>query len=176
MTRVRARVVGIPAQQKRAFPVTHWAAQQPLCPALGHGIAVEVAGGFLGGAPLFQYVYQGQVRSRRGKHFGVFYPWEIVACKDGYFHTITMVDSQWDTFMELLGNPEWKDDERLKDRQRLADCFVRLIELSQLCANEGQSQVGQTEARLQLRIARFLLNEVLVESGEFLQEGTPKLL
>ena len=59
---------------------------------------------------------QGQSRSRKGTHFDAFYPWEVVACKDGYFETITMMDAQWDTFVELLGNPSWKDDERFKDR------------------------------------------------------------
>ena len=77
---------------------------------------VEVAGTILGGAPLFQYVFQGQSRLRKGTHFDAFYPWEVVACKDGYFETITMVDAQWNAFVELLGNPSWKDDERFKDR------------------------------------------------------------
>ena len=36
--------------------------------------------------------------------------------KDGYFEVITMVDDQWNRFLDLLGDPEWRDDERLKNR------------------------------------------------------------
>ena len=45
-----------------------------------------------------------------------FYPWQVTPVKDGYFEVITMVDDQWNRFLDLLGDPEWRDDERLKNR------------------------------------------------------------
>ncbi|MBI4233577.1 MAG: CoA transferase [Chloroflexi bacterium] len=76
----------------------------------------EVLGTIFGSTALAQYVFQGMTRTRTGKRVDVFYPWEVVPCKDGYFEVITMVDAQWDRFVELMGNPPWKDDERFKNR------------------------------------------------------------
>ena len=77
---------------------------------------VEVLGAVMRGAPLGEYVYLGTDRNRTGVFADLFYPWEVAPCKDGYFQIITMVDQQWALFVELMGNPSWKDDERLKDR------------------------------------------------------------
>ena len=45
-----------------------------------------------------------------------FYPWQVTPVKDGYFEVITMVDDQWNRFLDLLGSPEWRNDERLENR------------------------------------------------------------
>ena len=77
---------------------------------------VEVMGTTLRGDSLPQYIYAGQLRGRNGAHNHSFYPWQVAAAKDGYIEVITMVDDQWSRFMELMGNPPWKDDERLENR------------------------------------------------------------
>ena len=77
---------------------------------------VEVMGTTLRGDSLPQYIYAGQLRGRDGAHNHAFYPWQVTPAKDGYIEVITMVDDQWSRFMELMGNPPWKDDERLENR------------------------------------------------------------
>ena len=77
---------------------------------------VEVMGVVMGGAALPQYVFQGQVRGRNGVHMDAFYPWQVTPVKDGYFEVITMVDAQWNRFVELMGNPPWREDERFQNR------------------------------------------------------------
>jgi crotonobetainyl-CoA:carnitine CoA-transferase CaiB-like acyl-CoA transferase len=76
----------------------------------------EVLATFLGGSALVPYVLQGQRRTRAGHHMPAFYPWEVVEVADGYFEVITMVDEQWQRFIELLGSPDWANDERLQNR------------------------------------------------------------
>ncbi|MDA1002720.1 MAG: CoA transferase [Chloroflexi bacterium] len=77
---------------------------------------VEVMGVYLGGAGIPTFVFQGQLRGRAGKHMAAFYPWQVAAVADGYFEVITMVDAQWQRFVELMGNPPWREDERLENR------------------------------------------------------------
>lgn len=77
---------------------------------------VEVVGTYMGGASIPTFLYQGQLRGRSGKYMAAFYPWEVAPAKDGYFQVITMVDAQWQRFIELMGNPPWAEDERLQNR------------------------------------------------------------
>ena len=77
---------------------------------------VEVMGVYLGGAGIPMFLYQGQLRGRSGKHMAAFYPWQVVEAADGYVEVITMVDAQWQRFVELMGNPPWQEDERLQNR------------------------------------------------------------
>ena len=67
-----------------------------------------------GGLPAF--VYQGRIATRDGNHRNSFYPWQVVPAKDGYIEVITMVDRQWERFIELMNSPDWANDDRLKDR------------------------------------------------------------
>ncbi len=77
---------------------------------------LELMGNILGGNQLTRYVFQGHEVQRAGNHMNQFYPWQVMPCADGYFEIITMVDGQWASFMEAMGNPPWKDDERLQNR------------------------------------------------------------
>ncbi len=77
---------------------------------------VELMGSVLGGSQLARYLYQGHEVTRAGNRMRQFYPWQVMPCADGYFEIITMVDSQWASFIDLMGNPDWKDDERLANR------------------------------------------------------------
>ncbi len=77
---------------------------------------VEVLGTIMKGAPLGEFVYLGTNRNRTGTFADSFYPWEIAPCKDGYFQIITMVDKQWQRFLELMDNPSWQHDSRLANR------------------------------------------------------------
>jgi crotonobetainyl-CoA:carnitine CoA-transferase CaiB-like acyl-CoA transferase len=77
---------------------------------------VELIGTYLSGSALAGYVFNGQLRGRAGRHMAAFYPWEVAPVADGYFEIITMVDDQWNRFVELMGNPDWRTDERFTNR------------------------------------------------------------
>lgn len=77
---------------------------------------VEVLGVYLNGANIPSFLFHGQLRARSGKHMAAFYPWQVAPVADGYFEVITMVDRQWQAFVELMGNPPWAEDERLQNR------------------------------------------------------------
>ncbi len=77
---------------------------------------IEVMSVYLSGSGLPGFVFQGQLRGRAGKHMNAFYPWQVAAVADGYFEVITMVDDQWQRFVDLMGNPPWAEDERLENR------------------------------------------------------------
>ncbi|MDP6605081.1 MAG: CoA transferase [Dehalococcoidia bacterium] len=77
---------------------------------------VEVVGSYLGGSAVPGFVFSGQMRGRAGTHMDAFYPWQVTPVADGYFEVITMVDEQWQRFVELTGGGEWADDERLQAR------------------------------------------------------------
>ena len=79
---------------------------------------VEVIGSYLAGSALPGFVFSGQLRSRAGTHMEAFYPWQVTPSADGYFEVITMVDDQWQRFVELMGQSDapWAADERLQSR------------------------------------------------------------
>lgn len=87
----------------------------------GHGqhawvSIVDILGTVMAGAGVATYVFTGQSRGRAGVRMNAFYPWQVTPVKDGYYEVITMVDEQWNRFLDLLGDPEWADDERLQNR------------------------------------------------------------
>ena len=77
---------------------------------------VDIISNVMAGAGVAAYVFTGQSRPRAGTHMNAFYPWQVTPVKDGYYEVITMVDRQWNRFMELMGDPDWQHDERLQNR------------------------------------------------------------
>ena len=77
---------------------------------------VDIISNVMAGAGVAPFVFTGQARGRAGTHMNQFYPWQVTPVKDGYYEVITMVDRQWSRFLELMGDPEWQHDERLKNR------------------------------------------------------------
>ena len=77
---------------------------------------VDIISNVMAGAGVAAFVFTGQSRGRAGTHMNAFYPWQVTPVRDGYYEVITMVDRQWNRFMELMGNPDWQHDERLQNR------------------------------------------------------------
>ena len=77
---------------------------------------VDIVSSVMAGAGVAAYLFAGQNRSRAGVRMNSFYPYQVAPAKDGFFEVITLVDDQWNRFMELMGNPDWQHDERLKNR------------------------------------------------------------
>ena len=62
---------------------------------------------------LFRYYYDKQIVSRTDILDRA--PAHILPCKDGYIHHANMEESEWQRFVELMGNPEWANNELFKD-------------------------------------------------------------
>ena len=77
---------------------------------------VDIISNVMAGAGVAPFVFTGQSRGRAGTHMNAFYPWQVTPVKDGYYEVITMVDRQWNRFLELMGDPDWQHDERLQNR------------------------------------------------------------
>ena len=77
---------------------------------------VDIISNVMAGAGVAPFVFTGQSRGRAGTRMNAFYPWQVTPVKDGYYEVITMVDRQWNRFMELMGDPDWQHDERLQNR------------------------------------------------------------
>jgi crotonobetainyl-CoA:carnitine CoA-transferase CaiB-like acyl-CoA transferase len=43
------------------------------------------------------------------------YPHTLLPCKDGYISTICRSDTDWNRFLEMMGNPDWAKEPRYRD-------------------------------------------------------------
>jgi len=72
------------------------------------------------GQYLIRYIYQGVSGNRRGHHAGYFYyPCSCLPCRDGYMILIAPQSGQWIRFVELMGNPEWSQKPRYRNRRAM---------------------------------------------------------
>ncbi len=62
---------------------------------------------------LVHYTYAGRVASRLGSR--VIGPWFIADCQDGQIFVIAVEEDQWQRLVQLMGNPEWAQEELFKD-------------------------------------------------------------
>ena len=77
---------------------------------------VDIVGSVMAGSGVAAYIFTGQLRQRAGVRMNAFYPWQVTPVKDGFFEVITLIDEQWDRFIELMGSPDWKNHEYLENR------------------------------------------------------------
>ena len=63
---------------------------------------------------LMHYTYAGRVASRLGNR--VIGPWFIADCSDGQIFVIAVEEDQWRRLVELMGSPEWANDDLFRDR------------------------------------------------------------
>jgi len=72
------------------------------------------------GVNVLTFMYRGITGIRRGTHGGYFlYPNEILPCKDGYVALTCPQLAQWQRFLELMGNPEWAQNPRYRNRRAM---------------------------------------------------------
>ena len=55
------------------------------------------------------------VAKRAGHRVNAFYPWTILPVADGYMEFVTLQRRQWDAFLDELGSPAWRNDERYQN-------------------------------------------------------------
>ena len=89
----------------------------------GHGgqhidiAEVEAMAGIYNGPEALMAVYQWRVTRRTGHHALDFpYPNCILRCKDGYIFVGSPEGRQWRGLLELMGNPPWAREPRLRNR------------------------------------------------------------
>jgi crotonobetainyl-CoA:carnitine CoA-transferase CaiB-like acyl-CoA transferase len=63
---------------------------------------------------LVHYTYNKLVASRLGAR--VVGPWFIADCADGKLFVLAVEEDQWKRLVDLMGNPEWTNDDLFKDR------------------------------------------------------------
>lgn len=92
---------------------------------IGRGQHIDVSevenwGSLHTGPNILTFLYRGVTGVRRGTHGGYFlYPCEILPCKDGYVSVICAQLEQWMRLLELMGNPEWANNPRYRDRRAM---------------------------------------------------------
>lgn len=65
--------------------------------------------------PLTVYLYRKQISARFTRSWRIA-PNDIMPCKDGYLFVAAIEEGQWQRFVELMGNPDWAEDPRFRDR------------------------------------------------------------
>ena len=67
----------------------------------------------------FEYwPYAKMIASRHGQK--PVHPVEMMRCKDGYIYLCCIFEHHWRSFVEIMGNPEWADEEIFADGPRRA--------------------------------------------------------
>ena len=78
---------------------------------------IETMAGLYNGPEALMAVYQWRVTRRTGHHALDFpYPNCILRCKDGYIFVGSPEGRQWRRLLELMGNPEWGQEPRFRNR------------------------------------------------------------
>ena len=78
---------------------------------------IETMAGLYNGPEALMAVYQWRVTRRTGHHALDFpYPNCILRCKDGYIFVGSPEGRQWRRLLELMGNPEWSQEPRFRNR------------------------------------------------------------
>ena len=94
----------------------------------GRGQLVDVAGlqvlaaliSFVYFLPNF--IYRGVAGTRKGKRGGeAYFPNTIMPCKDGFVCLYPLQMEQYLRFLELIGNPDWQENPRYRNRRDMAE-------------------------------------------------------
>ncbi|HLW70391.1 MAG TPA: CoA transferase [Candidatus Binataceae bacterium] len=73
----------------------------------------------------FEYwPYMGVIANRLGRK--PIQPLEAMQCKDGWIYLCCVEEHQWRAFVEVMGNPEWANEEIFADRLKRADNWEAL--------------------------------------------------
>ncbi len=78
--------------------------------------------------PLDKYNH-GQFASRAGAEFNMGNVTGVLPCRDGYVAISPREQHQWDRWVEVMGSPEWANEERFKDVPSRQKRWSELVEL-----------------------------------------------
>ena len=86
---------------------------------------VESMAGIYNGPEALMAVYQWRVTRRTGHHALDFpYPNCVLRCKDGYVLVGAPEGRQWGQLLDLMGNPEWSQDPRFRNRTEMNNLYA----------------------------------------------------
>ena len=86
---------------------------------------IEAMAGVYNGPEALMAVYQWRVTRRTGHHALDFpYPNCILRCKDGYVFVGAPEGRQWRRLLEIMGNPEWSQEQRFRDRTAMNNQYA----------------------------------------------------
>jgi crotonobetainyl-CoA:carnitine CoA-transferase CaiB-like acyl-CoA transferase len=89
----------------------------------------DAIGGLFGGMSVTR-AFITQEATPRFHRLPFFYPNGVLPCKDGYVALVANTDDQWERLVEVMGNPEWAQEEVFKtalSRSELADALDELL-------------------------------------------------
>ncbi|MBI2907502.1 MAG: CoA transferase [Chloroflexi bacterium] len=71
------------------------------------------------------YFSLGKVHKRDGhRRSGHLYPHTILPCKDGHMCLIAVEGRQYKRFIEIMGNPEWSNNPKYRDRWKISEEYA----------------------------------------------------
>ena len=75
------------------------------------------------------FIYRGVAGTRKGRRGGeAYFPNTIMPCKDGFVCLYPLQMPQYLRFLEMIGNPEWQEDPRYRDRRAMAEQYPKEAE------------------------------------------------
>ncbi|MFH1486590.1 MAG: CoA transferase [Chloroflexota bacterium] len=75
------------------------------------------------------YFSLGKVHKRSGfRRSGHLYPHTILPCKDGHMCLIAVEGRQYKRFIEVMGNPEWSNNPRYRDRWKISEEYAEEVD------------------------------------------------
>lgn len=85
----------------------------------------ETMAGLYNGPEALMAVYQWRVTRRTGHHALDFpYPNCILRCKDGHIFVGSPEGRQWGRLLQIMGNPEWSQEQRLRNRTQMNNLYA----------------------------------------------------
>lgn len=79
-------------------------------------LSMQEVGVFLLGRTFATYTYGGVSQSRNSPT--PYEPQSLYPCKDGYIYLICAEQNQWERLVEVMGHPDWAQDERFATRDQ----------------------------------------------------------
>ncbi len=85
----------------------------------------ETMAGLYNGPEALMAVYEWRVTRRTGHHALDFpYPNCILRCKDGHIFVGSPEGRQWGRLLQVMGNPEWSQEQRLRNRTTMNNLYA----------------------------------------------------
>lgn len=117
------------------------------------------------------YANSGVVMNRTGRQASAM-PGGVMPCKDGYVVSVTPEDHQWNSLMELIGDPDWAKQDWCKDRNARSENALELTKLiSKWMVKRTKEQIYRGGQSLSCPVAPLHSTEDMVKSEQLQARG-----
>ncbi len=104
----------------------------------------------LAGYGIPTYIYRGITGIRAGRHNSLgLYPNAVFECEDGFICIDAPQLAQWNRLLELMGNPDWINEPRYRDRRKITEEYPHEVDVLMapwLMARDKQTIFAQAQA------------------------------